>query len=670
MRPKHHLPDPDLVRDLARRLPLRSGEDLDELVQEVWLRLLRHSDVQRTSPAWITGVARNVVRERRRQGPARRFHEEVYASGRSDLLVAEEHERQEGLEAVVDELFRELPDVDRALLRRRILDRASLEELASEFGLAPRAVKGRIRAAKERLRARRTLRGSWAALLGLPLAWRDSRRLRVALPAVAGAGLVAAVVMQSGGDPALAAGDIERAAALPASSDEATVARLDEAPVRAVVDLVAPEEELAAPKADGLRISVVDLDGAAIPGASVSVVSTLERTKVLWGGYTTRADGAPVTVPAYILAELRDLIPNGGCCVRLGGPTANAAIKQLRLSDLDEGHVTLTMPERIGPLRIAFETASGEPLDVPVRVQARLEDDWGLGRLRFDRYAEPGGTTEFPFTDLDTGLRLICRAELGWADERVRVEPVVRPADESPRGGRDVTVIFDEPEALIRGTLLTADGRSLDEGAGYAVSFAGRENVEYFGKVLAGGRVEFSVPYRVAAGEVADLVLDAGPEAGGAFSVFMPDPQDWNDLGSFVLPPQEDWIPRRNRKKGKARDVAPVERLQGTILVPKHRDPYRLYACLEVEGSRTSVGRGAVTERGRFKIGATAKGPYTLVVRTRPDSARELVRAPLGRRPAADAELVVDLTSEPATVRWELPAVTPTGTERSGSRSR
>lgn len=658
--PSH--PDPDLVRSLAGRLPLRRGEELDELVHEVWLRLRRHDESLQRSPAWIASVARNVVREGRRRGSARRVIEERYAAERDAAVITREAERQDGLEAVVDEVFHGLPEVDRALLRRRVLDRASLEELADEFDMAPRAVKRRLREAKERLRTRRAVRGGWAALFPLPWAWRPGRRAKVAVPSVAAGVIAAALVTAQVDEPPARAGEPLRPTERSSVEGGDALASVERTESRLVPDVQLDDTAPAAAAARALEIRLVNRTGESIPDATLGVFTLPERTKLIWWG-PTRPEGEPAVIPADKVERIRAALEAGRCWVGPSGPNGDVGAREIVAEDLEAGQLTVEVPERLGPLHLDFELMTGEPVDVPMLVDVWLADDWGTGRYFHRVRVHDGEPVTIPFTDLDSELEVLCRPDLGWGDERIRVARAETSPGGGPREGRRLKIVLDEPEALIRGVMRTTDGEPVPARERYDVTVASRSEIAYSGNARHGGVVEFSVPYEMAqAGEVVDLVVNAGPAARAELSLFMPEPRQWHEFGSLSLAPIEPALSGTERSAQRRATSAPVERIRGLVRVPDERDPYRLALSFEASGDSEAKAAARVLVDGRFVAAIAARGPLTLVVRTRSDDPRELYRIPIAARPSPDAELLVDLSEELPSLTWEeagSPAMTP-----------
>jgi RNA polymerase sigma-70 factor, ECF subfamily len=126
----------------------------EDVTQEVWFRAVR--DWRRTgAPAnplgWLTTVAHNLILNhlRRRENlpldsvsPA-----EVLAAVESDT-VSDSAE----IATAVSHALTRLPKAEAALLEAFHYDRSKVSQLAESYGISERAVEGRLRRARERLR--------------------------------------------------------------------------------------------------------------------------------------------------------------------------------------------------------------------------------------------------------------------------------------------------------------------------------------------------------------------------------------------------------------------------------------------------------------------------------------------------------------------------------------
>jgi RNA polymerase sigma-70 factor (ECF subfamily) len=126
----------------------------EDVTQEVWLRATREWR-QRGVPdvplAWLTAVARNLIIDQLRR------HEDVPLDSVSaaDVLAAVEQndvsDSAEIASAVSHALLR-LPKAEAQLLEAFHFDRFRVSQLAASYGISERAIEGRLRRARERLR--------------------------------------------------------------------------------------------------------------------------------------------------------------------------------------------------------------------------------------------------------------------------------------------------------------------------------------------------------------------------------------------------------------------------------------------------------------------------------------------------------------------------------------
>ena len=142
-----------LWRYLSRRVANR--EDVCELLQEVWVRLLRAGDEKDIMTPWayIYRVARNVL------------HDFYHRKGREDAVIvvdsdAAAHAAEDPMQSPPDALpsdsdseqnfqreIARLPTVHRQIIRMRIHERMSHSEIASRLGVEVETVKRYLRMA-------------------------------------------------------------------------------------------------------------------------------------------------------------------------------------------------------------------------------------------------------------------------------------------------------------------------------------------------------------------------------------------------------------------------------------------------------------------------------------------------------------------------------------------
>ena len=143
----------DFYRVVSRRCD-GDRELAEDVVQETWLRAVRawRSDGIPDRPiAWLTTVASRLLANHfRRQPPARLDDGEAGTVASADASAAREANERRSL---VERALARLPVLQMRLLEAFHLDRRPVAEIASELGLTERAVEGRLRRARQRLRA-------------------------------------------------------------------------------------------------------------------------------------------------------------------------------------------------------------------------------------------------------------------------------------------------------------------------------------------------------------------------------------------------------------------------------------------------------------------------------------------------------------------------------------
>ncbi len=126
----------------------------EDVTQDAWLRAVRdwqRNGVPRIPLAWLRTVARNLILNHlRRQAPV-----SLDAVPHTALLAAVEHEAvsdPEEVAAVVTAALARIPDDEATLLEAFHFDQHRTAELARAYGISERAVEGRLRRARARLR--------------------------------------------------------------------------------------------------------------------------------------------------------------------------------------------------------------------------------------------------------------------------------------------------------------------------------------------------------------------------------------------------------------------------------------------------------------------------------------------------------------------------------------
>jgi len=126
----------------------------EDVTQETWLRAVR--DWRRngapSSPlAWLLTTARNLILNHLRRRPTI----SIDSMSPAEVLAAVEDNRvtdSTEIAAVVTQALLRLPEAEAQLLEQFHYDRLKMSQLAEAYGVSERAVEGRLRRARERLR--------------------------------------------------------------------------------------------------------------------------------------------------------------------------------------------------------------------------------------------------------------------------------------------------------------------------------------------------------------------------------------------------------------------------------------------------------------------------------------------------------------------------------------
>jgi RNA polymerase sigma-70 factor (ECF subfamily) len=126
----------------------------EDVTQEVWLRAVR--DWRRTGPpdnplGWLTTVARNLILNhlRRREGIP------LDTVSQAEILAAVDNNTvsdSADVASVVSQALLRLPEAEARLLESFHYDRFKMSQLAVTYGVSEKAIEGRLRRARERLR--------------------------------------------------------------------------------------------------------------------------------------------------------------------------------------------------------------------------------------------------------------------------------------------------------------------------------------------------------------------------------------------------------------------------------------------------------------------------------------------------------------------------------------
>lgn len=126
----------------------------EDVTQEVWLRAVRvwrQRGVPDKPIAWLTTVARNLILNELRRRPTVSFDE---VSAVEVLAAVDANAVSESTEmaAVLGEALARIPEAEARLLESFHYDRFKMAQLAESYGISERAIEGRLRRARERLR--------------------------------------------------------------------------------------------------------------------------------------------------------------------------------------------------------------------------------------------------------------------------------------------------------------------------------------------------------------------------------------------------------------------------------------------------------------------------------------------------------------------------------------
>jgi RNA polymerase sigma-70 factor (ECF subfamily) len=129
-------------------------EAAEDVTQETWLRAVRdwaRNGTPDTPLAWLTTVSRNLIlNQARRPEPSG-----LDTLSAAEVLAAVEPDDVDGsaeIAAIVTEAIERLPSEETKLLKTFHYDRVKVAEIARNYGISERAVEGRLRRARQRLR--------------------------------------------------------------------------------------------------------------------------------------------------------------------------------------------------------------------------------------------------------------------------------------------------------------------------------------------------------------------------------------------------------------------------------------------------------------------------------------------------------------------------------------
>ena len=154
------------ITDLYRYVSRRCGgqrELAEDVTQETWLRAIKDWNRKGIPPnpiGWLTTVARNLLLNhfRRREGLS------IDEVSPVEIMTALESDNENSAEiaSIVCHALTRIPDAEARLLETFHFDRWKMSQLAEAYGTTEKAIEGRLRRARERLRREleTTMRGA------------------------------------------------------------------------------------------------------------------------------------------------------------------------------------------------------------------------------------------------------------------------------------------------------------------------------------------------------------------------------------------------------------------------------------------------------------------------------------------------------------------------------
>ena len=134
--------------------PQDREECLSEAVLRVWEKIALYDPDRGSWTGWLTALTRNAALNRARSARREGSREELTESIPSPELTPEEQVLQQERRDALARALEELSSRDRLLFYRKYYYLQSTAQIASELGMTPRAVEGRLYRLKKRLRGR------------------------------------------------------------------------------------------------------------------------------------------------------------------------------------------------------------------------------------------------------------------------------------------------------------------------------------------------------------------------------------------------------------------------------------------------------------------------------------------------------------------------------------
>jgi RNA polymerase sigma-70 factor (ECF subfamily) len=517
------------LRGLAAAL-VGNAAAADDLVQETWLRALRHPPrADRPVRPWLARLARNLARSQARSRRARAAHEQGLAEPppeRASDEVVEEIEAQ----ALVVQALLALDEPLRTALALRYYRGLDSPEIARLTGSAPSTVRWRIQRGLDELRSRLDRkfhgeRGAWIALLA-PLGRRATEPLTASTVVVSGwqlaqRGAVAALVLvlagwlgwsvwlrppRPSGSPAIGEAHPTPVAAPVADHDAASVRDADSGERTAVIEGERRETPppSAAPASAQVELRCIDPFGRPLAG-----VQLLEQDSQRVSGASGGDGLARCTVPApdgerawwaWLVAAKPGHAARLLRAVLHAGTSTNLGEIVLEEGGAAAGRVLDPAGRPIAGARVGAMEIPSQPSSR--RWHLRGPSRWSTHPLA----AMTDGAGRFRLEGLPPGpLQVWAKA----SDTTYGVSTVIEVTGASVAHGVEVVLAPFAPQERIRGIVLDPAGRPVPRAEIGASHRGGGERLE----ADVDGRFELVTEHEVIAGkEVVFTLVAQDPE--------------------------------------------------------------------------------------------------------------------------------------------------------------
>ena len=145
------------ITDLYRYVSRRCGgqrELAEDVTQEAWLRAIKEWNRKGLPPnpiGWLTTVARNLLLNHFRKREALPLDD---VSPQEILAAFDDANDRDSVElaSIVCHALTRIPDAEARLLETFHFDRWKMSQIAEAYGISEKAIEGRLRRARERLR--------------------------------------------------------------------------------------------------------------------------------------------------------------------------------------------------------------------------------------------------------------------------------------------------------------------------------------------------------------------------------------------------------------------------------------------------------------------------------------------------------------------------------------